>query len=956
MIFRNKHSRLSERWGYAPWVLMGLILSGVLMFVANWEANRQERTLMNSFRGDIADLARISEIVIDDKLRDYDNALLVLRDAYSSDPKRFPENIRLLRSGPLRDLELLVVLVDREGYLAYTDTPNVKPRLYLGNRVYFRYFADGGADSFFIDEPTFGRVTQRYSLPLSRPIFDKQGSFLGVVAISLKQESLAHFDPSMQFAADTMVTVVNHSGSIVSRSRDLAKVQGTKIGQELLTRMLKRSEGVFSNGSTVDGVEHIIAHRHILEDNTPLIIYVEAVPGEVLRIASVQRTVIMSSAGLISILILILIVLNVKRYKVTAQLIDSLRRNKEHEYETLTRTSLDGFWTSDNTGWIRDANDSLCLMLGYTREELLGLSIQDIEASQESSEGIRVNISTVIESGSQRFQSQLRRKDGRIRDVEISSQYAAEPEERCFVFVRDITDRNMAEKVLAASEKKFRDLLESVQLVAVILDAQGNLTFCNDYLLSLTGWSRNEVINKNWFGLFIPEDIRDAVYSIFQSAIRNNSLSLHYENAIIARDKTQRFIVWNNSILRDSEGNAIGVASIGTDVTEHRKLEEQLRQSQKMESIGTLAGGIAHDFNNILTAIIGYGHLTLRKMEKDDPNRLNIEQMLEASDRAAHLTKDLLLFSRKQPIHRKLLDLNEVIKRLEKFLIRVIGEDIAFQTNLSDGEIPILADAHQIEQVLMNLATNARDAMPKGGALTVTTDQIRLDQQFINLYGYGKPGLYAMVTVSDTGEGMDEQTRQKIFEPFYTTKEVGKGTGLGLAVVYGIVRQHEGYVNVDSELGKGTTFRIYLPLVASYETEEKGNAVEEQPVRGTETILLAEDNEAVRNLTLSILKEFGYTVITAVDGEDAVSKYEEHKESIQLLLFDLIMPRKSGKEAYDAIREMNPDVKVLFASGYSPDIVQDKASLGKGTAIIFKPVSPMELLKQVRMVLDKGNG
>jgi signal transduction histidine kinase len=264
-----------------------------------------------------------------------------------------------------------------------------------------------------------------------------------------------------------------------------------------------------------------------------------------------------------------------------------------------------------------------------------------------------------------------------------------------------------------------------------------------------------------------------------------------------------------------------------------------------MESIGTLAGGIAHDFNNILTAIIGYGEMTLMTMANDDQNRVNIAQMLEASDRAAHLTKDLLLFSRKQAIVRKPVDLNKIIRKTEQFLLRVIGADIFLKTVLPEGAFPILADAHQIEQVLMNLATNARDAMPKGGSLIITTEQIRLDEQYVKFHGYGRPGSYAIVTVSDTGAGMDDQTRQKIFEPFYTNKEVGKGTGLGLAVVYGIIKQHEGHINVYSEPGMGTTFSIYLPVIASGKAEAKAAAFDEQPVGGSETILLAEDNEVI---------------------------------------------------------------------------------------------------------------
>lgn len=514
-----------------------------------------------------------------------------------------------------------------------------------------------------------------------------------------------------------------------------------------------------------------------------------------------------------------------------------------------------------------------------------------------------------------------------------------------------MAERLASQEALKESEDKFRTIFNNAIDGMLIADLETKqFTASNKMIQTMLGYDEKEMRKLGVLDIH-PEKDLPYVLKQFEKQARKE-IVVAVEIPIKRRDGTRFFAEVSASPITISGKEYL--LGIFRDNTEHRKLEDQLRQSQKMESIGTLAGGIAHDFNNILTAIIGYGHLTLRKLEKDDPNRLNIEQILEAADRAAHLTKDLLLFSRKQVIDRKLVDLNSIIRRLEKFLIRVIGEDISFQTILREADLPILADAHQIEQVLMNLATNARDAMPRGGTLTIATDQIRLDEQFVRLYGYCRPGMYAQVTVSDTGQGMDHATAQRIFEPFFTTKEVGRGTGLGLAVVYGIVRQHEGHINAYSEPGAGTTFRIYLPVAVSDGDEEQVPAVKEDPVGGTETILLAEDNDAVRDLTISILTEFGYTVITAVDGEDAVNKYRENAESIQMLLFDLIMPGKSGKEAYDEIRKITPDIKILFASGYSPDIIRDKASLGNGMAIIFKPVSPMELLKKVRSVLNKG--
>jgi CheY-like chemotaxis protein/two-component sensor histidine kinase len=327
--------------------------------------------------------------------------------------------------------------------------------------------------------------------------------------------------------------------------------------------------------------------------------------------------------------------------------------------------------------------------------------------------------------------------------------------------------------------------------------------------------------------------------------------------------------------------------------------------------------------------------------------------MLDGTDRAAQLTKDLLLFSRKQISERKPVDLNEVVERMEKFLRKVIREDIGYTTILNPDTSPVLADGHQLEQVLMNLVTNARDAMPDGGVISVTTETFSMNEEFIAAHGYGRPGNYALLTVSDTGSGMKEEVLKRIFDPFFTTKEVGKGTGLGLSVVYGIIKQHEGFINVYSEPGTGTTFRIYLPLITVKTIETVKDHEEESPARGTETILVAEDDTMVRNLTKAILPEFGYTVIEAADGEDAVRKFIENSDTINLLLFDIIMPKMNGKEAYDEIRRMRPDIKVIFASGYASETIMQKGLLDHGIPLISKPVSPRQLVQKIRSVLDE---
>lgn len=386
--------------------------------------------------------------------------------------------------------------------------------------------------------------------------------------------------------------------------------------------------------------------------------------------------------------------------------------------------------------------------------------------------------------------------------------------------------------------------------------------------------------------------------------------------------------------------------------TEQKRLQTQLLQAQKMEAIGKLAGGIAHDFNNMLTAIIGYGSLLKMRVEDDDELFQYVEQVLTSSEKAARLVQQLLAFSRKQIINPKPASINKLLKDVAKLMSRLLREDIEFTVMLPDTELTAVIDSVQIEQAIINLATNARDAMPDGGMLGIYADAVIIDDEFKKAHGYGKADSYALIIVYDTGMGMDEETRKRIFDPFFTTKEVGKGTGLGLAMVYGIIKQHNGYINVYSEPGRGTTFKIYLPLVKSAAIEEHQPLIS-RPERGHETILIAEDRTDVRDLIKTVLENFGYTVITAVDGGDAINKFNEHKANIDMLIFDVVMPKKSGKEAYKEIHKIKPDIKCLFMSGYTADIINKKEMLEEGIEFISKPLSPHDILKKVREILDK---
>lgn len=388
------------------------------------------------------------------------------------------------------------------------------------------------------------------------------------------------------------------------------------------------------------------------------------------------------------------------------------------------------------------------------------------------------------------------------------------------------------------------------------------------------------------------------------------------------------------------------------DVTNRKRLEEQLLQSQKMEAIGLLAGGIAHDFNNILTAMIGYGNLLLMKRGDDKDVRNYADHILALSDRAAKLTQGLLAFGRKQVMNPQPMDLNDLVKKVGKILLRLIGEDIDLWVNVTDKMVIVKADAAQLEQVLMNLATNARDAMPAGGVLTISTDTAPLDSEFIRVHGGAATGEYAVISFSDTGAGMDQAVKSRIFEPFFTTKDVGKGTGLGLSVTYGIIKQHNGFVDVISSPGLGTKFNIYLPL--TQEPAQKAEAARQTHVHsGKETVLLAEDNGEVRRMTKALLEEVGYKVVEARDGEEAVRKYAGAGDDIDIIVMDMVMPRKNGMAACNEIKRMNPAIKVLFTSGYDADITKVKGVFGPEADFIQKPAPTAEFLEKLREVLDR---
>jgi len=513
------------------------------------------------------------------------------------------------------------------------------------------------------------------------------------------------------------------------------------------------------------------------------------------------------------------------------------------------------------------------------------------------------------------------------------------------LFVRKVRSQ---QEVIVGSEEKYRLLFENNPHPMWVYDlATLRFLAVNDAAIQAYGYAREEFLGMTIADIRPAEEVPALRAQVARATdgLAVAGVWLHRK-----KDGTTLFVEIATHTV-DFAGRRAKLV-MATDVTGRRQLETQLLQAQKMEAVGQLAGGVAHDFNNILTAISGYGNLLLMKLRPDDPLRLNVEHILSSSDRAAHLTQSLLTYSRKQIINPRPVDINALVNRVAQLLRRLIGEDIDLRTNLADARLMVMADSVQIDQALMNLSTNARDAMPTGGSLLIETSRIVLGEDFKKMHAYDGTGAFALIAITDTGTGMDEATQQRIFDPFFTTKGLGRGTGLGLAMVYGIIKQHNGLITVYSEPGKGSCFKIYLPLMPGSEGGEEEVAPALPVPRGTETVLLAEDDDVVRRLNKAVLEEFGYRVIEARDDEDAVEKFREHADTVSLAILDVVMPKKNGLDTYHQLQELKPGVKALFMSGYTADIIHKKGILEQGLLFLPKPAPPSDLLRKVREALD----
>jgi PAS domain S-box-containing protein len=518
----------------------------------------------------------------------------------------------------------------------------------------------------------------------------------------------------------------------------------------------------------------------------------------------------------------------------------------------------------------------------------------------------------------------------------------------------DVTERKRAEQALVESHGLLNAVVEGTADAVFVKDLRGRYLMINSAGARFVGRPVAEILGKDDRELFSPETACRLMECDLQ-VMATGGAQMFEETATPAAGVTRTYLS-NKSALRDADGKVVGLIGIARDVTELKRLEEQLRQSQKMEAIGRLAGGVAHDFNNLLTVINGYSELVFSSLGADDPNHELVAEVQKAGERAANLTRQLLAFSRRQVLQPEVLSLNTLLEDLLKLLKRLIGEDVELSLVPGAGLGLAKVDRGQFEQAVINLAVNARDAMPLGGRLTIETQNAEVDEATAQTHADVRPGRYVLMTVRDTGHGMDEATRARVFEPFFTTKEVGKGTGLGLAMVYGFVKQSGGHVEVESEVGRGTTFKVYLPRAEATGPLAKSSPNVLEAPRGSETVLLVEDEDSVRTLSRLVLQSSGYTVLEARDGQEGAVVAQQHPGPIHVLVTDLVMPRMSGRQLADVVSQARPGVRVLFLSGYTDEAMAQRGAIEAGLAFLQKPFSPISLVRKVREVLDAEGG
>jgi PAS domain S-box-containing protein len=623
----------------------------------------------------------------------------------------------------------------------------------------------------------------------------------------------------------------------------------------------------------------------------------------------------------------------------------------EERHRMILKTAMDGFWVVDTEGRILEVNETYCRMSGYTEQELLSMHIIDLEA-QETVEGIAAHMRTVLAGGEDRFESRHRRKDATFFDVEIRTQYSSANGGMVVVFLRDITEHKDWEEKLKESEERFK-ALHNASFGGITIHDKGLILDCNQGLSEITGFAVEELFGMDGLLLIAPdarELVQNNIVSGYEKPYEAKGIRKNGEEYPLRLEA--RNVPYKGKMVRCVEFRDISEQKYAE--LEREGLREQLLQAQKIESVGRLAGGVAHDFNNMLSVILGRTEMAQETLASSEPIQKDLEEIRKAAERSANLTRQLLAFARKQTIAPKVLNFNDAVSGMLTMVRRLIGEDIDLVWLPSADLWSIKMDPSQLDQILANLCVNARDAIAGVGKLTIETENITFDAAYCANHPGFHFGDYVLLALSDNGCGMDKETLIHLYEPFFTTKEMGKGTGLGLATVYGIVKQNKGFINVYSEPGQGTTFKIYLPR-----HKEKAEAVTEagliEPAaRGLETILLVEDESAILAMTRTMLERLGYTVLPANSPGEAIQLAESHIGQINLLFTDVVMPEMNGRDLARHLLSLYPDLKTLFMSGYTANVIAHHGVLDKGVQFIEKPFAKKDLAAKIREVLHQN--
>jgi len=630
------------------------------------------------------------------------------------------------------------------------------------------------------------------------------------------------------------------------------------------------------------------------------------------------------------------------------------------DYRRLFESNPQPMWVYDlETLRFLAVNQATVDRYGYSRDELLGMTIKDIRPLEDVP-ALLANVAAVGTHGSVTGGWRHRKKDGSLLDVEIASQPLSFAGRRAELVVPfDVTDRQRAEtellrarRAVEQSERQFRTLIENASDVITEVDRQGTIRYISPAVTSILGYKPGELEGRSAFDLIHPEDLPTALTRMAHR-FANPDDATPTEFRFRHRDGRWRLLQSRATVLQEGS-SAPEMVITARDVTEIKELEVRLHEAEKMEAIGRLAGGVAHDFNNLLTAVIGNSDLALAGTGPTDPMRHLLEEVKTAAERAAALTAQLLAFGRKQMATPQVLDLAAIAGDLTRMLRRLLPESVELATVIGTGAGRVNADRSQLEQVLMNLVLNARDAMPEGGRITLEIGDVDLDEAFAHQHSEVQPGPQVMLAVADTGSGMDEETQQHVFEPFFTTKELGRGTGLGLATVHGIVKQNRGSIVVESEAGRGTTFRVYLPRVEAAGGREEAKPAPAELPGGSELILLLEDDDAVRGMVHRVLVAHGYRVLDAGSGAEAESLFRESQQRVHMILTDVAMPSMNGPELVARLHRLAPDLPVLYMSGHADEAIVSSGVLANSETFLPKPFTPGSLIGKVRGVLDRA--